>query len=378
MRPLSVFRSIWGNRRRTMPVMAAVALSVFLISTMQSVVGVPQHAVWRELVEPYRYVSAFAAKTEPLRADFVKALSQVTGVAAAVPCAGFYTNIDSVAGGSIGTQVLAIDAGGLPQVLPAMGLTLAHGSLPKSGTDEIALHETVARNKGLWIGDAMGSDVQQGEMLEGRHTVCGILHGEAILSVTSLEYELVRRNIAYEYSLGALILAQQGQSAAMNDALERLDRGGLVLRTLQTAINQYQRDTSSISLLTTAIGILTILIVSVCTGFLSYIHFLQRRGEQGILCAIGYTEMQIVSRAFAEISLVNLAGLGAGLLAATLSGLLMNTMFFLPKGLSLQVLAAESLLGSFCVPLFTTLFSVIPVWRMLRGLDAASVLEGRL
>lgn len=376
MKPLSVLPHLWGNRRRTIPVFAAVGLSVLLISMMQAIVSIPLNTAWRELVEPYRNTATFAAKTAPLDPDFVESLSGAGGVAAIYPCAGFYTNIDSVAGGMMGTQVLALGEG-MVQVLSEMGLSLAEGRLPRPGSSEIVLHETVARNKGLRIGDDVGSDVQPGEVLEGKYTVCGILRGKAILSATSLVYEMERRSITYEYSLGALAVAQKGALLQMNEALGALDGSGLILRTLQSSEGQYRRDTASISVLVTAIGLMTMAIVSICAGFLSYIHFLQRRGEFAILNAIGYTEPQIIRRAFAEISLVNLGGLGAGLLLSALAGLLLNTFFFWPKGLAMAVFEAEPLLASLCVPLFTTLFSVIPVWRMVRELDAVKVLEGQ-
>ena len=45
--------------------------------------------------------------------------------------------------------------------------------------------------------------------------------------------------------------------------------------------------------------------------------------------------------------------------------------------LSLVLFDPENLLRCGCVPLFAALFSTVPIWRMLRGLDAASVLEGQ-
>jgi ABC-type lipoprotein release transport system permease subunit len=376
MRPLAVGKHLLDNSRRTFPVFAAVSLSVFLIYTMQAIIGVPLKTTYREFVEPYRHASGYVAKTSPISSEFVDRLAYIDGVSV-FPCTYSYTNIDSVISGMLGTQVIAFRGDDLSAALRAFDLSLREGHLPRTNTNEIVLHELVAQNRGLRIGNAIGSDVQVGEVLEGQYTVCGILQGESILSMTSLEYELGRRNIPYEYSLGLIVIPRAGQLQAMNQALAEIDNGGLVKHTLQTVTRQYEQDISSISALTSAIEIMTIIIVSLCAGFLSFIHFQQRRSEFGILSAIGYTQSQIINWAFAEISLVNLAGFLAGLLLSAVAVLALSVSLFVPKGLSLMAIDPLNLLRCGCVPLFTTLFSIIPIWRMLRSLDAASVLEGQ-
>lgn len=378
MKPLSVLKYYTGNRRRFIPVFTALGLSVFLIYMVQVLISAPMKTTYRELVVPYQHFSSFAAKTKTIDSAAVNEIASLQGVKNVYPCMFAYTNIDSIIGGTVGTQVVALSGRDMQAATGAMGLTLACGRLPRPGSNDIALHTLVARNKGLRIGDSIGSDLQKNEVLEGKFIVCGMLDGESILSVNSLEYELARRKVGYEYSLGALVVPQDGKLQAINNSLAKMNGSGTVKRTLHTVSLQFAQDTSSITALLTAISMMTIAIVSVCAGFLSYIYFLQRRSEFGILSAIGFTLRQVIIRAFAEIMAVNLAGLAAGVLLSAIAVLALNAMLFAPKGLMLPVLDTEALLKSCCAPLFTTLFSIIPVWRMLKGLDAAGILEGQV
>ena len=377
MKPLSVWTHVLGDKHRSFPVFASVTLSVCLICMIHSLVNVSLQTICLEYLEPYRYASGFAAKSVPIDSVFVSQLREAEGVGRVLPCVYSYTNVDSVVGGPVGTQVIALDQESVHHAMQAWGLRLEEGSLPAPGNAEIVLHTMVARNRGLRIGDVLGSDVTPGEILEGKYTVCGIASGTPVLSIQSLEYELERRGIRDKYSLGVLVLPQEGQISLLNQALDALNADGLIKRTFDTSSRQYGMDTSGTVKLLTAIELVLVLIISVCAGFLNYIHFLMRRKEYAILSVIGYTSDQAVGRAVGEIVLVNLSGFFAGIALSVALGLLLHIGFFAPKGLSLSVLNPDILLRCSCVPLFATLAGIIPVWNLLKKADAISILEGR-
>ncbi|HML48003.1 MAG TPA: ABC transporter permease, partial [Clostridia bacterium] len=357
--------------------LGAVALSVFMIHTLQALMGVPVRTIQREYVEPYRHASGFAAKSAPIGEDLVSALQSSDALSAVYPCLSLYTNIRLIPGGQTGTQVMAFRASDLPSIVQTFGLTLSKGRLPDPGENGVALHEAVARNKGLGVGDSLGSDVRKGEVLEGSYTVCGILSGQVLLSFTSLEYELARRNVADEYSLGVLAVPKDGRLDEMNEALEVLSGDGLILRTLDTAERQFEADISGTLALVSILELAVIVILCLCAGFLSYIQFYVRRGEFATLFAIGYARSGLLRQAFAQIVALNLAGFALGFALSALASILLNALLFFPLGLAMPVSGGEALIRAACAPLFTATACFVPSWRVILALDPVNVLEGR-
>ncbi len=377
MKTIPVCTFLLGSRRRIIPLLTAVGLSVFLIYMVQVLINTSIKTIWRELAEPYRFASGFAAKSAPIGEELVNKLEQSGAVNRVYPCLYSYTNISLVIGGTTGTQVISFTEPDMASAIQSFGLSLSEGRLPDPGKNEIALHELAARNKGLNVGDKIGSNVQEGEVLEGSYTISGLLSGKAILSATSLEYELKRRSIDNVYSLGVLAVPKAGQLEKMNADLDVLDGSGLVKRTNATVTRQFEEDTRSVLALISMIGLMTVVILSICAGFLNYIHFYVRRSEFATLFALGLTQGQVIRQAFVQITAVNLAGFAAGWLLSLLAAAAFNFLLLTAKGLAMPVFDGEAMLKSFCVPLFATLSGVVPVWRILLALDVTDVLEGQ-
>lgn len=377
MKRPSVFLYLLGNRHRIIPLLVAMVLGVFLIHTLQVLLGGPIEMIRRAYMAPYRHASVFAAKSAPLGSDLVNSIRGSSALSEVYPCLSLYTNIDLVLGGRTGTLVLALPASDLPPVLKAFGVSPLKGRLPGPNENAIALHEVVARNKGLDVGDPLGSDFQAGEMLEGGYTVCGILRGQAILSFTSLEYELGRRNVDDVYSLGALAVPKQGQIDQLNGDLCAISGDGVLLRTLDTITYQFSEDTSGVLELVSMLELATLAILCVCAGFLSYIQFYMRRGEFATLFAIGYTHAGMLRQAFLQIAVVNLAGFALGWLLSALTVILLGNLLFAPVGLAIPISSGEALVRAVCAPLFATVACVVPSGRVIVALDPIDVLEGR-
>jgi putative ABC transport system permease protein len=255
-------------------------------------------------------------------------------------------------------------------------LTLKAGRLPEAGTREIAIHYLLARNKNLKIGDKIGSNLDKEEIIQGERTIVGLIEGKSIVSFDSLETWLKDNQVDFEYMLGMVILPKDGYAQQLNRQLESLNLPGLEVRTFNTVNSQYTRDSESIKIILTFISILVIVIVSFCTGFLCFIYFSQRRSEFGLLNAIGYSKQQVINRAFGEISGLNIFGFVAGISLSLLVGVLIDFISYAPRGQILEVWDLNNIMKAACIPIFVTLFSIVPIWRMLKKLDPITIIEG--
>jgi putative ABC transport system permease protein len=376
MKPLSIFKYYINNKKRFIPVFTAIFLGGFLLYTMQMLVDSSYKTVYTAYVEPQKYYSLIKARGSMIAPGTDERIRKWDTVDRVLPVVFHYTNINAVIE-QTGTQVLAVNAAEIGPLMSLMKLTLKEGRLPSADAQEIILHHLVARNKNLKIGDWFGSDVDGGETLTGKYKVVGILEGSTAISFFPMEPFVAKYGIPYPERLGMILIPKEGKLEAMNEALEKLDSTGIEIRTLDFVRAQHESGKYNVNLLLNLISISIILIVAVCMGFLCYIYYFQRRRELGLLNAIGFSSQEIINRAFAEIGVMSFAGYAAGLSASILTGLALKFLLFLPSGQILQLVNPDYFVRSFCIPLFVTLFGVLPVWRMLKRLDPISMIEGK-
>jgi ABC-type antimicrobial peptide transport system permease subunit len=174
-----------------------------------------------------------------------------------------------------------------------------------------------------------------------------------------------------------IVLPKAGQLKSMNERLETLLGDGQILKTLDTVTRQYDKDTSGVLALVTAMELAIILILCLCAGFLSYIQFYVRRGEFAMLLSIGYTQPEMLKKAFLQIAAMNAAGFILGLALSFLAICLLSALFFVKTGAPLPVPYADALVRAACAPVLTLVACLIPSWRVIVSLDPAMLLEGR-
>lgn len=374
MKPLSIFNYYRNNMKRLLAVFLAVTFSVFLLYTLQMLIFSSFRTLYLAYVEPQKHFSSLLYKDKRIDPELTKSIRNQAQVEHVIPWVMYYTYI-TYAFGETGTRILSLNAGDMDTVMSAAGLKLIGGRLPKPGTEEIALHKIVAKNKGMDIGDSIGSYVDGKEAFRGTHEIVGIVDGPGILSFNSLETWC--NAYGYDpYMYGLIVIPKKGGLNELNLYIDSLPYQGLDVRTLNSVTAEQEETDRSVKTLLTLINMIVITIVSLCSGFLCYIYFYQRRAEFGLLNAIGYTRQRIINRAFAEVSGINMFGFLAGVLLGLLCAFAVDILVFIPKGQLLTVWDLQYLLRAFCIPLFVTLFSIIPIWRMLKKLDPIAILEG--
>ena len=118
-------------------------------------------------------------------------------------------------------------------------------------------------------------------------------------------------------------------------------------------------------------------VAAIALACLSYIFIVQRRGEFGILHAVGHSRWWLVLRTAKE-SLVIVGT--AWLLGTALCGIclmVMQVIVYAPKGLTLDFLYFVPWLSTLPIPLVVIIVSTGLVALMLRRLDPVAVIERR-
>jgi ABC-type lipoprotein release transport system permease subunit len=310
-----------------------------------------------------------------LNQHIIDSLTAVESVEKVIPCIFDYTTVYAGIGSNFNTAIYSAGIKDINGLMELLELKLVEGRLPEGGS-EIILHKQVAMNKSLMIGDTIGRMVSKRESLPGRYLIVGIIDGKSIVSFAPIEQYISAYRLPYEYIYGGIIIPKHDALTEMNVALEAMEPANYQIDTLNIQMDWQKNYTTKINVLVSVINVFIVLIVSSCIGFLCYIYFTQRRSEFGLLWALGYSRQRVINRAFAEVNGINMLGYLCGILVSFLIGLFLNYVYFIPIGDSLQIINFKYFLGAACSPIFVTLFSLIPIWRMLKKLDPITIIDG--
>jgi hypothetical protein len=235
-------------------------------------------------------------------------------------------------------------------LMARVGATLREGTLPRTGTSEVALHENIMKANGWALGREFGIDVDEEDWMPGRFKVVGILEGPVPLGVCSFEY--LNNPLQYAFSAKlwerVVVVAKPGRIAELN----------LFLRSR-------------------FISITLIVVVAFVVGLINNIFFAQRIDEFAILLAIGHTKRRLFRMVWGETAVMMTLSWALGLALGLALFAAFRGLVLLPRGIPVPFWHAGPLFVSMSLPLVAQVFAVATVLGRLRRLDPVSIIERR-
>jgi ABC-type antimicrobial peptide transport system permease subunit len=366
LKSLSVWKYYQHNRRKVNVVFIITFLSVLLqytiLISVSSIINFDMGTFiqFSKSVAIIRLINV----TQENRNRIIKLLTQQSAIAKIIPFEGAEIPM------SIGKGLLVfLKKSEIKPLMQTLNLKLTQGRLPKPGSHGAVLHWRIAANKKLKIGAFFSEKISQDGLLTKKYQLTGILDGKLLIGLADLDQYIQNYQLPKKKS-PLLIVPQPGQLAVVKQYL-----GSLSQRNSKVELKNLDSE-SDISLIINIIHLLIMGIAAICSGFLFYLYFYQRRSEFGLLEALGHTRPMLVGRAFREILLLNLLGFCSALGIALVTGWTINRFFLLPQGLALVLWEPGYLIKLLSTPLFVSCCTLIPVWRLLKKVDPISIIEG--
>jgi hypothetical protein len=262
-------------------------------------------------------------------------------------------------------------------LLKRVGATLREGSLPRTGTSEVALHENIMKANGWSLGREFGIDVDEEDWMPGRFKVVGVLDGPVPVGVCSFEF--LNNPLQYAFSAKlwerVVVVSKPGRIAELNAYLRGLKDVKVYDKT--RAVDDVVQGFDRIILVFRFISIVLIGVVSLVVGLINNIFFAQRIDEFAILLAIGHTKRRLFRMVWGETAAMMTLSwvLGMALGLAIFAGF--RTFVLLPRGIPVPFWHLGPLLVSAALPLVAQIFAVATVLGRLRKLDPVSIIERR-
>ena len=268
--------------------------------------------------------------------------------------------------------IFGINEDAMPVVLAATQVRVAAGRLPTDRADEVMLHSTVAKSRGLWVGSQIGRDADSDDNLAGKWTIVGISDGETVLNLMPLTRATKGRPAS-----GLLLVPRAGEMNELVADLDLIANDKVVMETpayWNRFISQFLNQVDS---LLTAVNVVIIFVLSLGVGLLNVIYFRQRVGEFGILRGIGYSRIFLARRVALESLTITALAWIIGMSLSAIVYQILNVLIFEPQGATLSLLNARALGGTVPVPIFVWVFSTATVAWQLRRLDPVAIIDRR-
>ena len=374
MNPLSALAYYRCFRKRLLllflPGMRCVMVLCLILGVMVSCFLL----VHRAFVVTRKAYTSIQAKGKPISLDTIAAIRLHENTARVAPCILSHTEITSLLS-RIGVRVYLLGDPDMRLLMERMDVSLVSGRLPAAGSDEIVLHDVVARNKGLAVGDRLGSDLDPSETLLGAYTLVGLLEGDALCGFASLENWQTVHDVAVPEEYGILVMPQPGRLAALNQFVAYLPLSGNELSSLPVSTATLTESANRIYLLLNTVFVAVLLIDAISVSFLTYLFTLSRSREFAVLNAIGYSRRAIFQRSLLDVLILNLLAAATGLLFSLLVALGLQATFFLAAGRPLTLLSLQVWLPALCVPLASVLAEMVAIRSIFSRLDPMQLLD---
>ncbi len=374
MNPLSIFIYYARNKRKALPVLGILTLAVFGISLTLVLTATIFDGV-RGFVSPYykfvviepNYNKKYYQLDTGLRAD----VRQSEHVAVYAPIQTSYVS-GTVLGIQTNFPIFGVSDELMPNILAATETTLLEGRLPTIREDEVALHDSLMKTRGLHVGDYIGREVNSEDNLSGKWQVVGVTGGKTILNLVSLE-RLSKGRTPNE----VILIPKRGEMEGLVADLDALQSERATIQTPGYWNQFVERTLSQYDALVTAINVVIIAVLSLGVGLLNMIYFRQRTGEFGVLAGIGFSRSFLMRRVTLEALLLTVVAWILGMLLSLVIYQGLDILIFSPQGTPLSILNLRLLMGTLPVPVFVWLFSTVTIMWQLARLDPVAVIDRR-
>jgi ABC-type lipoprotein release transport system permease subunit len=379
MNPLSPFTYYRRHKRRALMLTGLLALAVtgiyLLVGLMQETYITPQRTINRylsvfSLVQPDRGNTLDPAVVAQIRAH--------PDVAQVLPHNDLEIAVPNTGGVATPFRLIGLQEADVATVLTFSGVTLIEGQLPQPRTNGVALSWEAAKALGLEIGDTFdwSDDRYYYASIVTPMELVGVLSGDVGLGIVSYEYLEGHERYRDIASYGVLVIARSGREAAVDDFLRESVRSSRIeTHTYQTLMGEVARNQRLLMVTFLPIVLLVTAAITLVVGTVNRLAFLQRLPEFGTLHAVGRSKRWLARRLALETAGLALIGWILGILVSVGGMVLMNSVFYAPRGFGFNPVQGSALLLVAPLPLAVIGSTLFTATRTLRRLDAVAIVE---
>lgn len=376
MRPLSVFSYNRNNKMKFLTSIIPVAVAVSFLYILITFAKGAQLSIYRTILNFRNYSLCIPyLKERGISESLVVKIKSDKNVEKVIPIRKYGIQYDIPYEDAV-TKLLAVKNEDMDYFLTKSHDKIIQGRLPKDGENEIAVDYYEAKNQNIKLNDIVGGKQCKLTDIKGEYKVVGILGGENLVSVLSANDESMPnyKKEGKAASNGFIAFPKNGRISEMNKFLEKFPKRQItveILNNLNDEFNKFKEGSGIINVL--IIGSIFLMVVIV--GSSRYVQFFNRKEELGILNAIGYSKKKILKRALIEVFQINAVSYILGIAIGICTSFFVKKYILETSGSIGIIFDIGAFIISLYIPLFTALFTVVPINIIINKLDPISMIE---
>jgi ABC-type antimicrobial peptide transport system permease subunit len=371
------------NKKRTLTIVLILMLSVSVVSFITSMVMGIIIDVNNANLKPYESTSVVTATPSEiyLKDSVINEVKNYQETKEVLTSGIDNTVFNSLMGSTSVPIYFISKQSNTQELMNVMGVKLTKGRLPHDRSHEVALQEDILISKKLKIGDYIGSDVQDDEILSGKYKIVGSLTGVAKIgfsskSVISDAYEKAGINLVNK-PRAIIVIPKTGELTMLNKKLDQIGKKNAKVYTYSSIQKIVNSQLGSMNTLLRIIIFVVVAILSVSVGAFVYIIYLGRSDEFGILHAIGYPKRFITRFILKELLALSVVCWMIGYAFSILMISALNYFLLAGKGLHLYLFTTSGFTNTLFIPVMVMICAAFPILYKFRKWDPIAVIERR-
>lgn len=381
MKPFSALKFFAENKRKGLMTFVVLILSVCAISLITVLINSIYETCNNTILSPLKSFSVVYPQSGEyyLNDQAITKLKADDNIDRLLPADFGNTSINLAIGGNTSVPVVFMAKSDNKFLLDRLGDKISKGRMPEDNTNEIAVQWQVMANKGWKLGQTVGSSQDSDEWLSGSHKIVGVIDGPniAIVGTRSNRQEQYKKNgLSLTKPIGYTVVPKEGKLSQMNKTLDSIKKKASI-ETYDIDKKMLDKAIGGLQSTMTAIIIIVVMILSISVAALTYLIYLQRSEEFGILTAMGYRRAFIRRLIIKEVMSLDLISWAVGMVAAYFVVMLLNKFVYNPSGNIINFLSPNVFYYTLIIPLMVGFFSILPIVVKLHRWDAITIIERR-
>jgi len=365
-KPLSYLQYLKGNIKKVLSLVISIIFSILLIGSIHMFLT-NSIDLAKDTNIQYQYLTVVETNGLPLGEEIYKN----PNIKKIIPIVRDYILFQGMAINS-SADIFYTDRDSIIYLMSLLEIDYHEDSIPENDLNHLILDDKLMINNKFQLGEVIKSNqviIQDGFKSD-------YLLGFIPTSHVQLD-ELYTDEIT-ERNHGFIIIPETGKFNEMNEYLKlNVDPTYKVLDKIFWD-KGIKNTTGDVELLFNIVSTIIIFSIGIGLGISSYVHYFQRRKEFGVLSSLGYSDKKILLRINKEIFYTSITAFFISVLLLLLEQYLINSVLMIPRGIPGFELDGQLFTRILVIPLFTSVFSLIPTWVLLRKIDSVSIIEGEI
>lgn len=252
----------------------------------------------------------------------------------------------------------------LQSVFNYSGMKITNGRMPKNGSSEIILHESILKNRNLSIGDKLNNK-----------EIVGSMDGDKIVGYSFLSDE--EKGNAGFIAPAYIIVSKDSDIDKIRKTIDDFDEKLWQTFTYTALSKKMTDEMSTLNLIMLMIVFMIVSCLSIAVSALIFTIYSGRYDEFAILNAMGYKKGLIRLSIISEIVILSVFSWIIGYALSWVGMIVVNETIYKDLGQQMPLFNMQGLCYSLLLPILSILCAVLPVSHKLSKTDLIGIIERR-